>query len=287
VYDLHIHTSHSSDGQYGPGEILRMAKACNLKGLAFTDHMDTSAVAEGMLLASSYGLDFISGVELSTAHYGREYHLLVYGFHPDNGIIKGFLEQHCRAIWDKALEILNVFTQMGFDIRKDDIQAWGLSVPTGVTFLNALIKRNQGDKRLEEYLCGAKASSPYLNFYKDYALTDIGTMVRSALPDLRETMRLLKDSGVFILAHPGNTDTAILKELKDEGLCGIEAYSTHHTTQEIERLVGVARELDLLVSAGSDFHGDLIKPGIHLGDSCGRPDEELISRLSGMAKVVA
>jgi len=287
VYDLHIHTSHSSDGQYGPGEILRMARTCNLKGLAFTDHMDTSAVAEGMRLAPPYGLNFIPGVEISTVLYGLEYHLLVYGFHPDNGIIKGFLEQHCRAIWDKALEILDVFTEMGFDIRKDDIQAWGLSVPTGVTFLNALMKRNQGDKRLQEYLYGVKASSPYLNFYKDYALTDIGTRVRSALPDLIETMRLLKGSGVFILAHPGNASKAILKELKGEGLCGIEAYSTHHSIQVIERLVGVARELDLLVSAGSDFHGDLIKPGIHLGDSYGQPDEELISRLSGMAKIVA
>lgn len=282
MYDLHIHTSHSSDGQYGPEQILGMAKKDNLKGLAFTDHMDTSAVAEGMRLAPEYGLNFISGVELSTVLYGREYHLLVYGFHLDNGIIKGFLEQHCHAIWDKALEILKVFDQMGFDIRKDDIQAWGLSVPTGVTFLNALIKRNQGDKRLQEYLYGIKASSPYLNFYKDYALTDIGTIVRSALPDLIETMRLLKGAGVFILAHPGNADTAILKELKGEGLSGIEAYSTHHTARTMERLVGEARSLNLMVSAGSDFHGELIKPGIGLGDSSGKPDDELITMLLSM-----
>jgi 3',5'-nucleoside bisphosphate phosphatase len=286
VYDLHIHTSHSSDGQYGPGEILGMAKACNLKGLAFTDHMDTSAVSEGLRLAPAYGLDFIPGVELSTVHHGREYHLLVYGFEPDNIIIKEFLEHHCQAIWEKALEILNVFSQMGFDIRRDDVRAWGLSVPTGVTFLNALIKRNRGDKRLQEYLSGHKASSPYLNFYKDYAVSDIGTIVRSSLPDLIETMRLLKDSGVFVLAHPGDTDPVILKELKVEGLSGIEAYSTHHTDQVTERLVCVARELGLLVSSGSDFHGELIKPGILLGDSSGRSDDELISRLSGLVKIV-
>lgn len=260
---------------------MRMARACNLTGLAFTDHMDTSAVAEGMSLAPAYGLNFISGVELSTVLYGREYHLLVYGFDPDNAIIKGFLEQHCRAIWDKAIEILKVFTQMGFDIRKDDVKAWGLSVPTGVTFLNALVKRNQGDKRLQEYISGHKASSPYLNFYKDYALSDIGTMVRSALPDLIETMRLLKGSGVFILAHPDNTDTAILKELKGEGLCGIEAYSTHHTERTMEHLVEEARSLDLMVSSGSDFHGELIKPGIGLGDSSLKPDDELIIMLQG------
>ena len=287
MYDLHIHTSHSSDGQYGPCEILHMAKACNLKGLAFTDHMDTSSVAEGMRLAPAYGLNFISGVELSTVLYGREYHLLVYGFHLNDGILKGYIEHYCSAIWDRAHEVLDVFLHMGFDIREADIQGWGVSVPTGVTFLNALIKRNRGDRRLEDYISGRKASSPYLNFYQDYALTDIGAIVRSALPDLIETMSLLKGSGLLILAHPGNANTELLRALKEEGLSGIEAYSTHHSIQVIERLVCVARELDLLVSAGSDFHGDLIKPGINLGDSSGQPDEELISRLSGMAKVVA
>jgi 3',5'-nucleoside bisphosphate phosphatase len=285
VYDLHIHTSHSSDGQYGPGEILRMAKVCNLKGLAFTDHMDTSAVDEGMRLAPAYGLTFIPGVELSTVLYGREYHLLVYGFHLNDGILKGYIEHYCSGIWSRAHEILDVFLHMGFDIREADVQGWGVSVPTGVTFLNALIKRNRGDRRLEDYISGHKASSPYLNFYQDYALTDIGTIVRSALPDLIETMRLLKGSGVLILAHPGNANTDLLRELKEEGLCGIEAYSTHHTIQVTERLVGVAREFDLLVSAGSDFHGDLIKPGIHLGDSSGQPDEELVALLRGRAGI--
>jgi hypothetical protein len=152
-----------------------------------------------------------------------------------------------------------------------------------VTFLNALIRRNKDDKRLQEYLSGVKASSPYLNFYKDYALSDIGTMVRSALPDLIETMRLLKDCGVFILAHPGDTDTAILTELKREGLCAIEAYSTHHTLRTMERLVEEARSLNLMVSSGSDFHGERIKPGIGLGDSSGKPDDELITMLLSMA----
>jgi predicted metal-dependent phosphoesterase TrpH len=156
-----------------------------------------------------------------------------------------------------------------------------------VTFLNALIKRNSGDKRLQEYLSGEKASSPYLNFYQDYALTDIGAIVRSALPDLVETMRLLKGSGLSVLAHPGGTEKEILQGLKEEGLCGIEAYSTHHSIPMSEGLVAVARDLGLLVSAGSDFHGDLIKPGIHLGDSTGRPDDELIARLREITGIIA
>ncbi|HVN71951.1 MAG TPA: PHP domain-containing protein [Desulfomonilia bacterium] len=283
MYDLHIHTSHSSDGQYGPDEILESAQESGLKGLAFTDHMDISAVPESLLLAPAYGLICFAGVELSTVLSGREYHLLVYGYHADDESMKGFLEQRCRMIWDKVHDVLAIFSRMGFDIRPEDIKNWGRSVPSGVSFLNALMKRNRSDKRLQKYLSGPKSRSPYLNFYKDYAMTDIGMIVRSALPDLIETMKLMKGSGLLILAHPGDVDSSLLKELKDEGLAGIEAYSTYHTVETSKRLVAEARSLDLLVSAGTDFHGELIKPGIRLGEMSGQPDEGLIAMLKGMA----
>jgi hypothetical protein len=244
--------------------------------------MDISAAVEGMHLAASCRLSFFTGAEISTVCSGLEYHLLIYGFHADDEPLKNFLDHHCRAIWDKAHEVLDIFSKMGFDIKKEDIQSWGHSVPTGVTFLNALIRRNRSDKRLQEYLSGPKAVSPYLNFYQDYAVGDIGTIVRSALPDLIETVRLLKGSGVLILAHPGDAGTDFLKELNDEGLAGIEAYSTHHTAMMTDRLVGEARSLNLLLSAGSDFHGERIKPLIRLGDMSGQPDEKLISMLKGM-----
>jgi 3',5'-nucleoside bisphosphate phosphatase len=259
-----------------------MAREHALQGLAFTDHMDISSVEEGIRLAPSLGLHLFSGVEISTVSDGKEFHLLIYGFHTDDESLKNFLDHHSRTIWDKAHEVLDIFSKMGFDIKKEDIQSWGHSVPTGVTFLNALIRRNRGDKRLQKYLSGPKASSPYLNFYQDYALGDIGTIVRSALPDLIDTMRLLKGSGVFILAHPGDAGTDFLKGLKDEGLTGIEAYSTHHTAMMTDRLLGEARSLNLLLSAGSDFHGERIKPLIHLGDMSGQPDERLISMLKDM-----
>jgi len=259
-----------------------MAQGHALQGLAFTDHMDISSVEEGIRLAPSLGLHLFSGVEISTVSDGKEFHLLIYGFPEDDELLSSFLVHHCCIIWDKALEIMDVFSRMGFDIREDDIRGWGRSVPTGVTFLDALFKRNRGDKRLQKYFSGPKASSPYLNFYQDYALGDIGTIVRSALPDLIDTMRLLKGSGVLILAHPGDAGTDFLKELKGEGLTGIEAYSTHHTAMMTDRLAGEARSLNLLLSAGSDFHGERIKPLIHLGDMSGQPDEKLISMLKAM-----
>ncbi len=245
--------------------------------------MDIAATVEGMQLSPDAGLQCFTGVEISTGCRGQEYHLLLYGFRPDDAVLRRFLQDSCRVIWDRAHDALKILTRMDFDIRQEDITEWGTSVPTGVTLLDALLRRNRGDSRLREYFEGPKASSPYLNFYQDYAINDIGEIVLSALPDLVETIRLFRDRGVLVLAHPGDAGRAILEDLREEGLRGIEAYSTHHGIQQTERLVGIARSLDLWVSAGSDFHGELIKPGIHIGDCPGKPDEGLIEALEGLS----
>lgn len=266
-----------------PSEIVSMARQRGLAGLAFADHMDMDAAAEGLRLTGGTGMRFFTGVEISTAWTGKEHHLVLYGFRPDDAVLRGFLRDSCRAIWDRADDALKVFTRMGFDIGREDIAGWGASVPTGVTLLDALLRRNRGDARLREYLEGPKASSPYLNFYQDYAVDDIGRIVLSALPGLVETMRSFRHAGILVLAHPGDADGEALAHLRDEGLMGVEAYSTHHSISQAERLVAIARSLGLWVSAGSDFHGELVKPGIKVGDCSGQPDDGLIEALSGLA----
>jgi hypothetical protein len=256
-----------------------MARRIGLAGLSFTDHMAVSAVPEGMRLAAQSGVRFFTGVELSTIRDGSEYHLLLYGFRHDEGTLRDFLSHYCDAIWGRLPKAVAIFARMGFTLREEDIQGWGRSVPTGVTLLDALLLRNRGDARLREYVCGSKASSPYLSFYQDYALGDIGDAVSEALPGLMETLALFRGLGVTVLAHPGGVSEAFLGELKAQGLDGIEAYSTHHDGGTSKRLVRAARDLGLLVSAGSDFHGERIKPGIRIGDCTGAPDDALIDAL--------
>ena len=280
--DLHIHTTHSSDGQHSPEEILDMAYKQLFTGLAFADHMDISAVPIGLRSAASLQLQFFSGVEISTTLNSKEYHLLFYGFDLEDAVLDGFLKVHCAALWVKALDVLDLLSDKGFSIHREDVDAWGRSVPTGVTFLNALKKKNSKDKRLHDYLFGSKSSSPYLNFYKDFSLTDIGGLLLTSLPDLKDTIRLLRGRGLLVLAHPGKEERNFLKDLKDHGLDGIEAYSSHHTHTTTQRLTDLARSLGLLISAGSDFHGELIKPDIPFGTTFGEPDEQLIRLLGGM-----
>lgn len=279
MYDLHIHTVYSSDGQYTPGEIVEMALRLGLSGISFTDHMDLGAHRGPAAVPPLKGLPVFTGVEISTSFQGEEYHLLMYGFDPDDPLLDGFLKDARGSLWDAAGRMIGLFAEMGFAIEKKDVRRWGSSIPSGVTLLDALLENSRDDPRLRPYMEGPKASSPYMSFYLDHASGDVGRLVRDALPDLVETMRILKGRGIMVLAHPGDASRAFIEMLSREGLSGIEVFSSHHTRIQEERLAGVAHGLGLWVSAGSDFHGERIKPRVRLGVSRGRADGALVDAI--------
>jgi predicted metal-dependent phosphoesterase TrpH len=63
--------------------------------------------------------------------------------------------------------------------------------------------------------------------------------------------------GIVSLAHPGRTRIdARIPELRDAGLDALEVFHSDHDTEMVERYAGLARRLGLLVTGGSDFHGD-------------------------------
>ena len=66
------------------------------------------------------------------------------------------------------------------------------------------------------------------------------------------------------------------------GLDGVECFSSYHTTETNEYFYQKAKELGLLYTCGSDFHGKT-KPAIHLGENgCVEPKEieELLKNIN-------
>jgi predicted metal-dependent phosphoesterase TrpH len=256
-----------------------MARREGVGTLAFCDHMDIRAASLGLDLAREAGIELFTGVELSTSRDGREHHLLCYGFDPGSRLVRDFIEESCERIWGLVPEVIEAICSMGFRLDRRDFRGWGRSVPTGVSFLDALLECNPGDPRLHRYTTGDRSGSPYLNFYQDFSRLDFARAVVSGLPDLEETIRYFSGEGILVLAHPGHADETVLGELKRCGLDGIEVYSTHHSQSDTRWLAGIAGSLGLLRSAGSDFHGERIKPGIALGRVSGEPDQGLLDAI--------
>jgi predicted metal-dependent phosphoesterase TrpH len=91
------------------------------------------------------------------------------------------------------------------------------------------------------------------------------------LPDPAEAVGWIREAGgVAVLAHPTWVRESIeglgrlLEELKVAGLGGMEVYYSTHNTKQTQEYLGLAKQFDLLVTGGSDFHG-LTKPDIQVG----------------------
>ena len=76
------------------------------------------------------------------------------------------------------------------------------------------------------------------------------------------------------LAHPhtvGGFAEALFRAYRSQGLTGIEAHYKGYTETEQARWLALAREWDLVSTAGSDFHGAQATPNIALGVALNQP----------------
>ncbi|MCI8327951.1 MAG: PHP domain-containing protein, partial [Lachnospiraceae bacterium] len=100
-----------------------------------------------------------------------------------------------------------------------------------------------------------------------------------------EAIRLIQlGGGVAFFAHPVlchmNFERLkkFIRDLKDSGLTGIEAIYSSNTPGEEQNFKKIAKDYDLLISGGSDYHGKN-KPHLKLGVGRGNlfiPDEILL-----------
>ena len=282
MIDLHIHTDASSDGQHSPREIFIMAREKGLQAIAFADHNSVANIQEGLRLSRKFGIEFIPCLELNTFHNDLDLHLLAYYIQPqDPGLIR-WLETIERKKKEQAEKRVAKLNELGFVFDWNDLRAFSADhIPTGASFLKAILSRkeNAKDPRLRPYVDGHRSASPYVNFYRDYLrggkpafvyMEDILTL--AAIRQIKELR------GIPVLAHPSDTGHENILALIGSGLEGLEVYSPYHDAGEQEALRVMAERHNLLITAGSDFHGKAIKPDVEFGEVAGN-DYDLVNKL--------
>lgn len=282
MIDLHIHTDASSDGQHSPSEIFAMAQNKALRAIAFADHNSIANITEGLRLGAEWGIEFIPCLELNTFHKNLDLHLLAYCIDPQDAVLQSWLKEIHRKKQEQAQKRVEKLNELGFVFSWSDLRRFsGERIPTGISFLKAIFSRkeNQGDPRLQTYIDGPRSRSPYVNFYHDYLrggkpafvqIEDVATDIA-----LRKILAL---GGIPILAHPADTAEEIILYLIENGLAGLEAYSSYHSRKEQDAYRAFAEKHHLLITAGSDFHGKAVKPDVELGEVSGNHDD-LLARL--------
>ncbi len=270
--DLHIHSNKSSDGSFSPFHILQLAKEKKLEAISISDHDTVAAYPEALRFGEEADVEVIPSIELTTLFRNREFHLLLPFVNWKKKIISKLIAQVSKRRIDEAKERVRKLQEIGFDIRwKDVVKKSKSSPPLGVTIAQVLLNKAEREKDLsfKKYFNGKnRLFAPYL-FYEDYFMEGKPAWIPKQNLSLLEVLKITSQTeGVPVLAHPGayfqKTSREDLVILKENGLEGLEVYTSYHDPSQTEFYRKLAEELDLVPVAGSDFHGR-IKPHIPFG----------------------
>ncbi|MEI7554223.1 PHP domain-containing protein [Candidatus Chlorohelix sp.] len=246
--DLHTHT-FASDGVWSPRSLVEAAVAKKIGILSVCDHETLSSLKMVGIYAKKNGIQFIPGVEIAIEHKGSVYHLLMYGFDPENAEINALLEETRLKHWHKKQIMRERLEMRGYKIAESPLDAITESISP-----------------IYELACSLENDE--LNFNQAWAICrEVEPKYKIAQP-AKKVLDIARNAGaITILAHPGRggaeiayASNRIILELVKLGLEGVEAYYHAHDTSEEERLVELATRHKLLVTCGSDSHDTKRKP---------------------------
>lgn len=279
--DLHMHSKYSDDGEFTPTQLVNMCYEAGIKIIAIADHNWVKAIDEASLQAKQLGIKYIPAIEIDCTYQGINLHVVGYGIDHTNPIFnqlgQNIMDQELTCSV-KKLELTNA---LGFDLDKSQLDELSENgVYTGEMFAEALLKdpRYQDHELLKPYREGGlRADNPFVNFYWDYYAQGKPCYTEIQFPSLEEAIQIINDNGgIAILAHPGNNlkgQFEIFDEMVRIGLQGVECFSSYHSVEVNEYFYNKAKELNVLFTCGSDFHGKT-KPSIKLGENgCIDPEE--------------
>lgn len=257
--DLHLHTT-ASDGASTPAELVEKCIELGLETIAVTDHDNVTSVEEVQQLGQEKGLNIVPGIEISTYRGEAEYHILGYFIDPENDALLGLTEAILDSRVERTHKMIEKLTEMGYPLEFKDVKKYATGVSLGRPHVaRAMIDKGYieeiGDAFTEEFIAGgAKAYVEKKNVLPVEAIEVI-----------------LRAGGIPVIAHPYiiNHGQALDKDeisrLKDVGLKGVEVYQTKHNKKITKKYKKIAEELDLLITGGSDYHGEN-SPDILPGD---------------------
>jgi predicted metal-dependent phosphoesterase TrpH len=258
--DLHLHTT-ASDGQLTPNELIQLARKIQLGTIAITDHDTTDGIVEAIREASHTGTPFvIPGIELSAEDASGDVHMLGYFIDTGNANLQTRLAKFRQDRATRAQQIVQKLVTMGMPIQWERV----LEIAAGSGKKSGVIGRPHVARAMIE--AGYVDSIP--DAFQRYLNPDKPAYVgRERLSPEGAIALIHSAGGVAVLAHPAKLANygTMTRRLVPMGLDGVEV--VHPANSESVRLDlrGLARECDLVMTGGSDFHGVDDRGGMSIG----------------------
>jgi predicted metal-dependent phosphoesterase TrpH len=242
-----------------PGAVVRLAKERGLAAFALTDHDTIDGLAEAMAAGREVDLEVIPGVEISARHALGSMHILGYFLDYESELLASRLAVLKQARKDRNPQIVAKLNKLGIPVTMEQVEAISGGGQVGRPHIAQALYQGGYVRSLQEAF----------NIY-------LGNNGKAYVSKFRfppgEAIAMIRDAkGVAALAHPFtlgiHTFDALMplfQELMDLGLAGLECYYPEHSADQESLYLALAGKLGMLITGGSDFHGDN-KPEISLG----------------------
>lgn len=254
--DLHIHSTFS-DGTLSPSAIVALAKARRLTAISITDHDTMEGVPEAIVAGLCAGLEVVPGIELSATYADLHVHLLGYYIDNEDKGLRSMLEEIQSARNGRNKKIIEKLQEQGIPVTFDEVERKSLVGQTGRPHIAQV---------LVEKGIVSSIDQAFTRFLARGGSAHVPRRVLAVVDGIR---LITEAGGIPVLAHPATIDNSLRKiptlveELVQYGLQGLEVYYPTHSRKNQKQLSMLAQRYGLVVTGGSDYHGD-IRPGTML-----------------------
>lgn len=258
MIDLHIHTT-ASDGEFSPTEIVNKAIDMGLTHIAITDHDTVNGLDEAISYGKDKNITIIPGVELNAKVGLGQMHILGYYIDYTNKEFLDMMKVFENDRNERNTLFIKKFKEIGIDITMEEVKKYAIGSVVGKPHFARVLMEKGYINSVQE------------GFDKYFDVEPLKNIKRRSFGP-EKIIKLIKNTGgIAVLAHPQSLklDENSLKEriieLKSYGLDGLECYHSKQTCEEMKLFNKIAKDNNLLITLGSDYHRDVVISNIEIG----------------------
>lgn len=242
--DLHMHST-LSDGGLSVRELIDFCLVQGLSAISITDHDNIDSYEEGREYAEEMGIEFISGVEVSSSWEGADIHILGYLYEPTHlRLNKTMISLRDRRRL-RAGEIVRRLAARGIELDFEKLEQCTRGGTIGRAHIAAALVE-------EEYV---PTFQDAFNRYLGNGAEIMEGVERGKLTPGEAIQLIIEAGGIPVMAHPSKTNCdELIPSLVEYGLKGIEVYCHSHTSSAYRKYKDIAKRHGLLCCGGTDFH---------------------------------
>ena len=262
--------------------------------ISITDHNTCKAYEEliNTEIRKIFKGKIIKGVELNTKVLGIPIEILGYGVNTDymNANLNRLYISNKERNKIEVERIYQICLDNNIEVGEDFIENYNPEMYAS-KYLHQIITQNEKNKFLIDEESWNNSNVFYRKFMSNpntlfFVNTD------DIIPNFDEASNLVKEAGglVFIphiYEYRDNSEKILNYILDNYKIDGIECFYTTFTKEQSENLLKICRQKNLLISGGSDYHGNF-KPDVEMAIGFGnlKVEEKIIKNWKNNVELI-